>query len=347
MATQAEVNKALGRARAFVAAKQLPSGEIPLKYIHSVVAGHEQAWMWCSNCFATMFACHALAEDGSPEALVIIERARRFLEGERIPPGIWNFAAKGGRVDPKNLAPDVDTTAGMLSLQERMGWRCSASRWIVETNKRRDGRFYTWITPWNRRTWDPRYWLAVLRDPTWGRFVNFWRGTWVHPRDIDLVINTHVASALGDSTETRGAIEWILQTIELGEEEMHDKWYHDRSSLYLAVGRAYARGISRFGMAYPTVVERIRERQDADGQIGGTAMNTVMSTSALLHLGGRSSYTDSAIDYLCLTQDIDGAWPGGPHWWGGLRDAGWYESRCYTTSLACEALALYAKINDG
>ena len=100
-------------------------------------------------------------------------------------------------------------------------------------------------------------------------------------------------------------------------------------------------------MARPTIVERIRERQDADGQIGGSAMHTVMSASALLHLGEKGPHVDRAIDYLCHTQDADGAWPGGPHWWGGLRDAGWYESRCYTTALACEALALCATACDG
>ena len=346
MATIADVRVALDRARGFVAATQLPSGEVPIDFMHKVVPGREQVSTWCTNCFATMFACHALAVESSPVARTIIERARPFLEGELIPPGIWNYFAEGGDPAPRDGAPDVDTTAGMLSLQERMGWTRSNSRWILETNKRRDGRFYTWIAPGNRRTWDPRYWYYVLRDPTWKRLVTFWHGHWWHPRDIDVVINIHVVTYLGDNAVTRGAIDWILETIDAGEEESRDKWYHDRSTFYLALGRAYARGITRFGAARPVVLERIRERAEESGQIGGTANHTVMCASALLHLGERGPVVDRAIDFLCRAQDADGAWPGGPHFWAGFRDAGWYESRSYTTALACESLALYQKAEN-
>lgn len=347
MATIAEVRVAFDRARGFVAATQLPSGDVPINFMLKITPGREQESTLCTNCFATMFACHALAEDPSPPARTIIERARPFLEGELIPPGIWNYFAEGGTPAPRDGAADVDTTAGMLSLQARMGWTRSKSCWILETNKRRDGRLYTWITPWNRRTWNPRYRYYVLRDPTWKRLGTFWHGHRWHPRDIDVVINIHVVTYLGDTAVTRGAIDWILETIDAGEEEARDKWYHDCSTFYLAQGRACARGITRVGTARPIVVERIRERSEESGRIGGTASHTAMCSSALPDLGERGLLLDRATDYLGRVQDPDGAWPGGAHVWAGFRDAGWYESRSSTTALACESLDLFLRANDG
>ncbi len=77
------------------------------------------------------------------EVRVALDRARPFLEGELIPPGIWNDFAEGGTPAPRDGTPAVDATVGVLSLQERMGWTRSKSRWIPKTNERGDGRFCT------------------------------------------------------------------------------------------------------------------------------------------------------------------------------------------------------------
>ncbi|MBK9407613.1 MAG: hypothetical protein IPN47_06090 [Gemmatimonadetes bacterium] len=122
MATIADVRVALDRARGFVAATPLPSGEVPIDFMHTGIPGRERVSAWCTNCFATMFACHALAEESSPVARTIIERARPFLEGELIPPGIWNYFAEGGTPAPAGSAGP----AGVLSLA---GGGAFESRW--------------------------------------------------------------------------------------------------------------------------------------------------------------------------------------------------------------------------
>jgi len=77
------------------------------------------------------------------EVRVALDRARPFLEGELLTLGIWNDFAEGGTPAPCDGTRDVDTTAAVLSPQERMGWARSKSPWILQNNERGDGPFYT------------------------------------------------------------------------------------------------------------------------------------------------------------------------------------------------------------
>ncbi len=98
MATIADVFVALGRARGLVAATPPPSGEVPIDFMHTGIPGRERVSAWCTTCLATMFACHAWAEDPSPMARTIIARARPFLGGELTPPGVRNYFAEPARL---------------------------------------------------------------------------------------------------------------------------------------------------------------------------------------------------------------------------------------------------------
>ncbi|MFN8666346.1 MAG: hypothetical protein U0164_03995 [Gemmatimonadaceae bacterium] len=345
MASRAEVEGALDKARAFLLEAQLPNGELPIEFHPRLPDGRFAPGKLSPSVFATMYACLSLSVDDSPASSTIIQRAHQFLWPQQVPPGLWKYAAPGER-NPRHFAADIDTSCGMLSLARALGWEAPDARWIVAMNHRRDGRFYTWFAPGNLRTYNPRYWWYILRDPSVGRFFRFFRGVWWDPRDIDVVINIHVVSYLGDCPETQGAIEWILDSARTGTEVERDKWYHDRSSFYLALARAYADGVPRFRDVLPIVESRIAERAEPSGEIGGHPMFTAFSAAALLHFGVGGSVVDRAIAFLCASQDAEGAWPAGAHYWGGPRNAGWFGSRTYSTALAIEALALYRRTVD-
>lgn len=56
MATTADVRAALDRARSFVAATQLPSGDVPINGMHAITPEREQGSTGCTNDFATFLA---------------------------------------------------------------------------------------------------------------------------------------------------------------------------------------------------------------------------------------------------------------------------------------------------
>jgi hypothetical protein len=334
------VERALRRARDFVAASQLPTGELPMEMTRRKSEEDPGVASLDPSAFATMYAALAMRADRSPETLAILANVRRFLDAQRIGPGLWRYWATPSRFY-RIVPADTDSTSGVLTLYEREGWPTPVTRRIVEENRDRRGRFFTWITPGNVRSVNPRYWWFLARDASLARLVHFWRVSWAHRGDVDLVINVNVVRYLGDVACTRGAIAWILESVWLGEEEQRDKWYLDRSTLYLSLGRAFADGIARFGDLRPVITARVAERAAASGEIGGSPMHTAMCASALLHLGLRNEIVERAVAFLCASQDDEGAWAAGPHFYGGPKRLAWWGSRTFTTAMAFETLHLY------
>lgn len=340
------IARALARGQRFVQEAQLPTGAIPI-VLHNVVPDGAPVLAPPSpSIFATMYAALALRVDDAPEARAVVARALAFIQPRAVPPGLWRYFAEGAPRRPADVPPDVDTTAGVLTLLRLEGAPVPRSRWMLEANHRRDGRFYTWFAPGNLRTRDPRYWWYMLRRPTRGRLFGFFKETSAYIRDIDLVVNIHVVGALGNVPSARGAIDWIVATVREGAEERSDKWYADGAACYLALGRAYADGVAPFGALASIVAQRVTERAGAAGGFGGREISAAMSASALLWFGQRDPVIERAVAFLCARQGEDGGWADEPHYWSGSSRRGWFGSRPYTTALVCEALALYRRALD-
>lgn len=345
MASRAEVEGALERARRFVVERQRPNGEFTINFHRDNEAGERVREHFDSSPFTTMYLSLALLSDPTPEVARCVARAVGFLESEVNGPGIWRYFGHSSHLCAIT-ACDTDSTSGTLLLMQRLGLPVPETRWMLVENRDHRGRFYTWFTPGNvlSRRW--RYWWFVVSDLNVGRAWFFWRRTWAHRRDRDVVLNANVVRYLGEGHETAGAIQWILETVRQGEEERRDKWYQDRSTLYHSMGRAYQSGVGSFGEVRDTIGARIAERAETDGRIGGCALHTALSTAALLYFEQRGKVIDGGVDYLVASQNQDGAWPAHALFYGGWGRLAWWGSRETTTALAIEALNLYQRTRN-
>lgn len=345
MASRAEVEGALEQARRFVVERQRSNGEFTINmHLHND-AGERVREHFDSSPFTTMYLSLAVLADPAPEVARCVERAVAFLESEVNGAGIWRYFGRSSHLCA--ISPcDTDSTSGTLLLRQMLGLPVPNTRWMLVENRDVRGRFYTWFTPGIVASWRWRYWWFVLRDLNLGRAWFVWRRSWAHRRDRDVVINANVVRFLGEGDDSAGAIQWILETVRLGEEERRDKWYHDRSTLYHSMGRAFRSGVRAFGEARDTIAARIEERSEIDGRIGGCALHTALSTAALLYFEQTGKVIDRAVDYLVASQDEEGAWPAHALFYGGLARLAWWGSRETTTAFAIEALNLYRRSLD-
>lgn len=335
VAASVSISAALTRARTFLLAAQRPTGELPVEMTLLDESGRVVETRTDSSPFITGFAALGLVPDGSRAAHLLRARAEEFVESQREWPGVWRFRGRGSP-----LPADLDSTSvchALLASRDRE----HRTEWLFRRNVDGAGRFRTWLTPGNVRTLHPLYWLLMLRELRPSRTFFVWRRTSAHRRDRDVVVNANVVGLLGDVPATDGAIRWILETVRDGEEEQRDKWYLTREVLYLAMGRAHARGVHRFGEVADLVAARVAERMSPRGEIAGDALRTALAASALLYLGRRDAMVDRAIAWLVSAQDQEGGWPSAPLHYGGPARLSSWGSRAVTTALVVEALALF------
>jgi len=330
--------RALDRARRFLVSAQRATGELPVERTAYDDSGKERSVEPDSSPFLTAFAVLGLCADDSREAHEVRARAVTFVESQREWPGVWRFWGRGMTV---SVPPDLDTTSVCQTLLAREGRASRSIAWLYRRSRDRTGRFRTWLTPGNIRTLHPVYWLLMLRELHPSRLILVWRTTSAHRRDRDVVVNANVVTFLGDGATTDGAIRWIIETVQSGEEETRDKWYHDREVLYLAIGRAYAGGVRRFDLVSDLISRRVAERTSPEGDIAGSALRTAMGAAAMLHLGLPRTTVERAIAWLVDAQDADGGWPSAPLHYGGPGRARSWGARAVTTALVVEAIALY------
>lgn len=346
MATRAEVECALSRARQYVVRQQRPDGEMPVVMTVLNEHGGVERSGPDATVFMTMYLALALVDDPTPEIAECVRRAEAYTGREISGPGVWRFFARSAPLCAVT-ACDCDTTSGVLLLRRRLGLPIPDVNWMLRTNRDRRGCFLTWFTPGNVRTLNPRYWWFVLRDLNLARAFLVWRRTSARRNDRDVVVNANVVHYLGDDPAVRPAIEWILETVRRGAEERRDRWYQSRAVLYHAMGRAYRGGIAKFAEVRETIVSRLTHDATANGAIGGGALNTALSAAALMYFGETGDVANRAVDYLVESQDDGGAWPSDPFFYGGWKRLAWWGSRETTTAFAIEALNLYRMTLDG
>jgi hypothetical protein len=206
---------AIGRGVAFLAARQLPSGELPV-----LASGKPDP-----SVFPTALAAYSLSF--APEAAAVCARALDFLVAEMDPRALWRHWP---RTHPHHhqLPPDTDDTACASLALARAGRPFPDNRARLLANRNRQGLFRTWI-----------FTTAQWRHPlvTW----RFFRRTSARPSDADAVVNANALFYLGMRDETIVPATYLIDVVLRGREAACDKWYDNPFAVWYFLARALGR----------------------------------------------------------------------------------------------------------
>jgi hypothetical protein len=331
----------LEKGLAFLERRQMASGRFPIEVTFHYLDGSpvEQD----DALFATAMIVYSLGFISRTAAKHMTERALTYFQHEMTGRGLWRYwgtqAVRNGRRLHRLIPADLDDMANISYLLERTGKSFPDNKSLFLLNRNRNGRFYTWLVPRAVWTFQPGYWLALLRDLNLARMTVFWKTTEARYDDVDAVVNANVLLYLGECQETRAVTEWLVQIIHDGTEALCDKWYRDRYSFYYALSRNHHRGASLFSGSVGNILSRLEAASCADGKIGDHVLHTALAVNSMMNLGVCPTYFDAAVDYIVAAQREDGSWESKPLYYGGPQLATSWGSPELTTGLCLEALA--------
>jgi hypothetical protein len=331
----------LEKGLAFLERRQMASGRFPVEVTFHYQDGSPV--QPDDALFATAMIVYSLGFIARTAARQMTERALTYFENEMSGRGLWRYwgkqAERNGRRLHRFIPADLDDMANISYLLEQAGRRFPENKSMFFLNRDRHGRFYTWLVPRAIWTFQPGYWLTLLRDLNLARMTVFWKTTEARYDDVDAVVNANVLLYLGACQDTRAVTEWLIEIIHDGTEAVCDKWYRDRYSFYYALSRNHHRGVSSFSGTIGNIVSRMEAASSPDGKIGEHVLHTALAVNSMLNLGVCPSYFDAAVDYIAGAQDEDGSWESKPLYYGGPQLSTSWGSPELTTGFCLEALA--------
>jgi hypothetical protein len=333
--TALSVAEAVDRGVAFVAGQQSPSGQIPMYTAASFAGDGELALD--STCFGTCVALQCLARLEHPTAASICERAAQFLVSQMEAPGVWRFWTTE---HPRYLEipPDADDTACASYALRSQGIDPPSNRELLLANRDPRGLFYTWFAPhWSPPPTSVAFWRVASRRWRHPRRARpFFRITQAEPDDVDSVVNANVLLYLGEGPETQPIIDHLIEIVDRGAEQGHDKWYYSQFAFYYALSRCADAGVRSLAALGDDVMERIVSAVRSDGSIGESSLDTALAVCAAHNMGRSSPEIDHACVGLLAMQEADGGWPAAGMW--GVHGTLEWGSRELTSALCLEAL---------
>lgn len=335
------VQDAIRRGLAFLAARQLPSGQFPVEATSHWKPGSPV--VEDASPFATSHVAYSLGFLPLADVRPMLDRALAYLRREMTPSGLWRYwnrdAVWEGRRILSFIPADLDDTASHSWLLARHGVDFPDNRTLLLHNRDARGLFYTWFVPRARATSDLRYWRAVLGEVTVARMTVFWKTTEAGYRDVDAVVNANVLLYLGERPETAPVVAWLGRIVAEGREADSDKWYRDLFTFHYALSRCHHAGIRGLGHLGPAIRDRLAATVRPDGGLGEHPMHAALALNAILNMGIDAPFVPHALAHLLDAQAADGSWPSAPYYYGGPQKSVSWGSRELTTGLCLEALA--------
>jgi hypothetical protein len=322
---------AVERGLAFLAARQLQSGQFPT-YVGTDLSTNGT---FESSPFTTALVVHSISTSSAPAAREMIDRALDFLGAEMEPGGVWRYwASDHGGHDV--IPADLDDTACISDVLRRHGRPAPANRGLLLANRDRRGRFYTWIAPrFAPPPLSPTFW-RVARRQTQAR--EFFTANQISRRDVSCVVNANILFYLGDGAVARPVVRYLVDIMGRRAEGCCDGWYGNEFPFYYSVARCIAAGISGLAQLSDEIEARIDAAQRSEGCVGPGVLETAHAACALHYLGRRSATLTRACKFLLSRQTDDGGWEIAPLYHGGPPGELRWGSAELTTGFCLEAL---------
>lgn len=332
--------QAVSRGVEFLRKKQLANGE----FVTS--AGPDPDFRGPSerdpSNFSTMHVANSLLASGVPDGAELARRAGEFLFAQMLSGGLWRFWTHE-HPGSRGMPPDVDDTACITHLLERMGYSLPDNLATLAANRSADGLFYTWILPRARFLCRPQTWQALWNLAGNYRSIAIFFRSGKEPPErngIDAVVNANALLVCGDEPYAAAVVSWLAQLIDKGVAAQSDRWYQSDLSLFYAVARAFESGFTVLAPLGPMVVARLK----AFSCRTVLPLETAQLLCAAFALNGYDVSLDRLTGSLLTSQNVDGSWNARAHYYGGYARARAWGSAELTTGFCVEALGRYLKI---
>jgi hypothetical protein len=329
----------IARGIEFLRRSQLPSGEF--KVYMSPDPNLERDCVFDSSPFPTALITYSIGLADQKAVGDILNKALRFLRAEMEGPGLWRYWT---RIHPSHstIPPDLDDTVCASFVLRRHDVAFRINQKHILANRTREGIFYTWVTARWPLPLMPSYWCVVFRQ--WLHPLKqyyFWKMLEPTRHDVDGVVNANVLFYLGERSETRPVIDYLIEIVKRGEAQACDGWYQNAFMFYYALSRNYHAGVAAFEEVRDKSVEGIVQAAKPDGSLGDNVLNTALGACALLYWRSSRQALERAIRFLMDQQGPDGSWPRASLYFSGpMKRYGW-GSEELVTGFCLEALLRY------
>jgi hypothetical protein len=327
----------------FLSRNQLSSGEFKTLVGPELDLQHDAKHD--PSIFTTVNVATSLLEVDGDEARRIVLRAADFLVSEMLPGGLWRFWTKE-HPGSLGMPPDVDDTVCVSAFLSRLGRTFPDNRKILLANRRRDGRFLTWITPRARHLMfaEGRAFLVANGATKRARKVYFESGPQPPERgNIDCVVNTNAVTYFKDSPEVAGAATWVTDILQSGRAAVEDRWYQSEAALLYAFAGGCERGIVSFRRLQSVIAGRAEELQ----LVCHSVLEAALVACVLHVVAPSSSRLAQNIDTILAAQAEDGGWPAKVYYYDSYKRALCWGSRELSSGFCLEALARFARNRYG
>ncbi len=340
----AAIDEAVGRALDYLRRAQLPHGQF--RSYHSFDATMTKDCYDDPTVFVTATILYSLFFAGLDRNDTMVRKGLDWLVLEREQPGVWRYCPLS-QTGPSRIPPDTDDTSLIGFVLEMYGVDPCVDRKLLLANRERNGLFNCWLLLRGRRYYNPVWWMRAMRHPL--KFLpiayrSFWRSTECIPNDIGAGMNANVLLYLGEGRETKPVVEYLLEVVNLGREEICDPYYVRPSIIHYLLSRAFFHRGGGLAAAREPVVARVAQgwSEGFDDPLGTAAWISTLCNFGCLH-----ALLPEAVTHLIGTQVCDGSWPRSPIYVAGPRRAIHFGSEELTTALCVEALCRYRQVAPG
>jgi hypothetical protein len=234
------------------------------------------------------------------------QRACDYLMAEMLPGGVFRYWSRATR---KIIEPDADDTACVhMALVAHLPARfADEARAALIDAQDEQGRFMTWLQ----------------NAPP--------------PNDCDPVVNANVLAFLGDNSRTRGAVEFVIESLNEKSLSPASYYLHDASLRY-AASRAMYFGVESLAPIKPLIL--VRAGQDHD------LLSLAQDIAALYYCGNGDDPRLPRLVQSLVLQINNGDGPPWPSlaWYAGpkapLPHSVWFGSSELTAALVTDALTM-------
>ena len=291
-----------------------------------------------------------------PRAAAVLEKGAQFVKAQVDENGLCGFYPM---VEPEAGPQCIGefrqlyATVVNRSLLETFGLSLPPILPALLTYQRADGAFYPFFIP-------PAEVEAITSGgPAQERFrqryeemMRYHGPNMLQRMDaVDPLTNAMVFAYLVQQGQVPTALcEYLVQVVQQAQVPVHPAYIRNPFLLPHAISRAYAQGASCLEPAKVVLRPRLLQQQRSDGS-WGSALDTALAMTSLLHFGDDGPALDAAVQFLLDQQQSDGSWKRAVWWvilqWRVRSSDGWLASEEISTGYVLETLGIYGNRSEG